>query len=217
MKISKKQFFAFCLFIFSSGIISGGCVSKTGALYQGNGRAKAMVSVLPVMAGFGMEVGLPWSVSEEFFTGIKKRLRSSQKVYLMNQAEYGEWSSVFSNPDPTAISSSISQIFAPSEFVVSMELIPAKEVALRRVSDVAPGFGLAVRVRIFDVRNDMVKLVFQEIVECAQSMLQPSIPCDYQKHKWGTGSFDSTPIGLFHGRLIRDLVHRIEGYVSANH
>jgi hypothetical protein len=70
---------------------------------------------------------------------------------------------------------------------------------------------IAVRVRVFDVREKTPKVVLQEIVEQSHH-----IPRQFTKDSqvpWGDEAFDVSPLGIAHDQLCKELATRVEDYI----
>ncbi|WP_213318457.1 CT253 family lipoprotein [Chlamydiifrater volucris] len=198
----------------------GGCIFPSGngvynaKLYTTGSKAKGVVAMLPVAVNPRNQGGdvLPWSLREEFTEELVKKLSLSDRVFLIKHNVSNRIASDFYSPMPKAIPVEITSQFLPAEFVIATELIDHSTVsdALKNETVCA-----SMRVRVFDIRHNRSTLVYQEIIEAKQPI--PQSASDYSRYGWRTSHFESTPMGLMHGRLIREIVARVEGYVCANY
>lgn len=168
-----------------------------------------MLPVVQTTASVLASSAINWDLREEFNTEIARRLSNSGKIYLLNQNVSSYVAEAFNSPI-SIVESAVSSQVLPAEFVIATEILeqslPKNESDPIRVS---------ARVRLFDVRKGSVKLVYQEIMEIKQP--QATISSDYNRLNWQHKNFDSTPLGLAHNRLIKEIVARVEGYVCANY
>lgn len=195
--------------------ITGCSMTNEGAyhskLYSKQGKAKGVIAVLPVFyrSGKATEI-LPWNLQAEFTEEIGKRFQDSSKLLLIKSN--APLSSVDSFYSPTATSLSPQHVsqFLPAEFIVATELLEQSTKTIAGQEHIAA----SVRVRVFDIRKNQVSMIYQEIIEASQPI---TIASDYYRYGWQTKHFDSTPMGIMHHRLFREVATRVEGYVCANY
>ncbi|AAP05141.1 CT253 family lipoprotein [Chlamydia caviae] len=182
-------------------------------LYKSGSKAKGVVAMLPVFyrSGKVSEV-LPWSLQAEFTQEISKRFHSSEKLFLIKHSASPQVISQFYAPVVHDFSPQAIVEFLPAEFVVATELLEQKTSQDMFGHDSVTA---SVRVRVFDIRHNKVTMIYQEIIESSQPLATTA--SDYHRYGWHTKHFDSTPMGLMHQRLFREVVARVEGYVCANY
>lgn len=209
----KKKLY---LFICLSLILLSGCSTYNSALYKTGGKSKGIVLMLPVTENFHMREKnkiYTWDLKEEFNREISKRFSLSNKIYLLKQSVSSKVAEQFFSPEGFFISNQVINQLLPAEFVVATELLDQNEL----IDDLGNGIITAsLRVRVYDLRKEEVKLIYQEIMEASQPIVASNVN-DYVRYSWRSKVFDSTPMGLMHNRLMRELVGRVEGYICANY
>lgn len=196
-----------------SSFFTVGCtpVYNTAQLYKSGSKTRGITLMLPVTQSTRSILTSShnqWDLSEEFSCEIARRLGLSSKLYLLNQNVSSSIAEAFNSPSGKVDHSLASQIF-PAEFVIATEIleqsIPNNE---------SEPICLSARVRVFDVRKNCINMVYQEIIETKQT--QTGIGLDNVLH-WTHKNFESTPLGLAHSRLIKEMVARVEGYICVNY
>ncbi|MEF9497250.1 CT253 family lipoprotein [Chlamydia sp. 04-14] len=182
-------------------------------LYKSGSKAKGVVAMLPVFyrSGKVSEV-LPWNLQSEFTQEIGKRFHSSERLFLIKHSASPQIISQFYSPVVPEFSPQAIVEFLPAEFVVATELLEQKTSQDMFGHD---SITASVRVRVFDIRHNKVSMIYQEIIESSQPLATTA--SDYHRYGWQTKHFESTPMGLMHHRLFREVVARVEGYVCANY
>ncbi|WP_375793297.1 hypothetical protein O1W69_04125 [Chlamydia sp. 12-01] len=182
-------------------------------LYKSGSKAKGVVAMLPVFyrSGKVSEV-LPWNLQAEFTQEISKRFHSSERLFLIKHSASPQVISQFYAPVVPEFSSQAIVEFLPAEFIIATELLEQKTSQDMFGHD---SITASVRVRVFDIRHNKVSMIYQEIIESSQPLATTA--SDYHRYGWQTKHFDSTPMGLMHHRLFREVVARVEGYVCANY
>lgn len=203
--------------------LCGSCVQncRDTTLYQRTGRQKAIVAVMPII-DHTSEHHFPWDLSREFTDEVRKRVYDSSKVYLLRDGGSLEIAEQLNTPDPKMIPESAIKALGAAEFVVVGELIDQKQIpyGLPRCKDnpsleeVGAVLSLALRVRVIDIRHEKPKIVLQEVLNHEHVVARAYINTDYSKSAWGTESFERTPMGMAHNRLVRELLARVETYVE---
>ncbi|ANH79132.1 CT253 family lipoprotein [Candidatus Chlamydia sanziniae] len=215
-----KMFVLIFLGLLSLNILSLSSCASLGSsgsyhpkLYKSGSKAKGVVAMLPVFchSSKGHEI-VPWSLQAEFTEEISKRFYSSEKVFLIKHNAPAQAVSPFYTPLAHNMPQTAGIPFLPAEFVIATEFLEQKTTQDSFGND---SLTAAVRVRVFDIRHQKVSLIYQEIIEASQPLSMVSN--DYHRYGWQTKHFDSTPMGLMHNRLFREIVARVEGYVCANY
>ncbi|WP_080141798.1 CT253 family lipoprotein [Chlamydia suis] len=206
---------SFSLLSLTATTLSSCSVSTSGSynarLYTKGSKAKGVVAMLPVFyrTEKSAEI-LPWNLQAEFSEEICKRLHSSDKLLLIKHHAPAGVAAQFFSPTPN-ISPELAAQLLPAEFVVATEILEQKTT-----EDILnPSISASVRVRVFDIRHNKISMIYQEILNANQPLASGS--SDYYRYGWRSKNFDSTPMGLMHQRLFREIVARVEGYVCANY
>ncbi len=206
-------------------LTSTSCVRsyRDTSLYQSTGQIKPIVSVMPVINTTGQQ-GPDWDYAREFTDEIRKRVFDSSRLYLLREGGSMALAREFSTPNPMEIPSDIkSRLGAASaaEYVVVTEFLDQKEIPYETASSRATQeeagavLSVALRVRVIDLRGDTPKVVLQEIIDQEHMVAKPYLKTDYTKASWGTDAYASTPLGMAHSKVVRELVAHVESYIIA--
>lgn len=212
-KLKNIAFYA--LGSFSALTMSGCSMVYEGAyhskLYTKQSKAKGVVTVLPIFhrSGKATEI-LPWNLQAEFTEEIGKRFQDSSKLLSIKPNASVSGIEAFYSPIASNISPQLAAQFLPAEFVIATELLEQSTKMIANQEYISA----SVRVRVFDIRKNQVSMIYQEIIEASQPV---TIASDYYRYGWQTKHFDSTPMGIMHNRLFREVATRVEGYVCANY
>ncbi|MCH9625071.1 MAG: hypothetical protein S4CHLAM123_02380 [Chlamydiales bacterium] len=191
-------------------------------LYQLSGRQKAIVAVLPVIDRSN-QTQVNWDLSREFTDEIRNKVYDSQTLYLLREGGSIEIAKLLSAPNPNAIPAMAKESLGAAQFVVLSEILEQKEMPYGVGSDtnhpvrgeIGSVLSLSMRVRIVDVRDATPRVILQEVLDQEYAIARPYLHCDYEKMGWGTHSFNNTPMGIAHNRLVQELVSRTEAYIEA--
>jgi hypothetical protein len=110
--------------------------------------------------------------------------------------------------------------FPDQEFAAFLELVEHDQVAAKgdpvpvlSPQEVSTNLNLGVKVRLVDLRGTSPKIVLQELVRESYYIPCSLLPTDYELISWGEEGFDSSPVGIAHGRLISEVAHRLNDYI----
>lgn len=210
------------IYFIAVALMCVGCAKncKDTTLYQKSGRAKPIVAVMPVINTSNAN-SYSWDISHELTEEIRSRIFDSSRLYLLKEGGSMQTATALNIPDPSALSMEAKESLGAAEFVVVTELLDQHETPYGLNSDrpflgeIGSVLALSMRVRVLDVRGETPKVILQEIVNQEHTISRPYLKTDYNKTPWGTEAFDRTPLGLAHGKLVREVVGRVEGYVGA--
>lgn len=206
-------------------LLCAGCGRHYGdaTLYQSSGGAKPIVALLPVIENCNSEE-LSWDVSEEMTSRISKRIVDSARLYLLKEKTDLSLAKQLNNPNPQNIPKGITKGLGAAEYVIVTELIDQsvethshpKAAVKPHLNEVGATLHLAMRVRVLDIRGEEPKVILQEVVVEDYAIPRPYLFVDYSKNSWGKESYERTPRGLAHSKIVRELVSHAEGYIGAN-
>ncbi|MFZ4773151.1 MAG: CT253 family lipoprotein [Chlamydiia bacterium] len=198
-----------CLLLF-------GCSQSTlsdQTAFHDDGRKKPIVCLLSV---FDSSVAdLPWSISEEFTTNIQQNLIKSKQLYLIQDYPLVNYLlSQDHNYKPFQQNLDIlNQLPLQSEFVVFLELIRHEFEGENSFVQQKNHLGMAMRVRVIDLRGKAPKIILQELLEKKASIQGSLSFVDFRAHPWGSSSFSLLPIGMAHNEFCDLLAERIQEYI----
>jgi hypothetical protein len=165
---------------------------------------------------------LPWSLSDEFYSGVKEQ--------LLRRAE------VFVCPDPVSYavpagldgidlvdrhSHELKQRFTDADFVVLMELIDHREVPIDRATmkleftdggNANHAIQMRMRVQAVDLRGQTAKVVYRETIESNYPIFSGAV-YDVQDHPWGTSKYNFSVLGRAHTVIEKEVAQRLEQYL----
>lgn len=205
-------------------LFCGGCARtyRDTSMYQRTGQIKPIVSVMPVINSAGV-CRAEWDYSRELTDEIRKRIFDSSKLYLLREGGSLDLAHELNTPNPTEIPCDLREQTAAAEYVVVAELMDQHETPYETASSKAHQeeagavLTMAVRLRVIDVRGATPKVILQEIVDHDHIIAKPYLKTDYTKATWGTEAYTSTPLGMAHSKVVRELVAHIESYITASH
>ncbi|MBS0624302.1 MAG: hypothetical protein JSS62_06770 [Verrucomicrobia bacterium] len=200
-------------------VIWTGCSRNCGdtSLYQRTGQIKPIVSVMPVINATGQPLAV-WDTSREFTDEIRKKVFDSSKLYLLREPGSMELAQELNIPNPMEIPMDLKSRMGPAEYVIIAELIDQHQTPYQMgARDEAGGavLYLAMRVRVIDLHKDKPSVILQEIIDHEQVIAKPYLNIDYNKISWGTEAYESTPLGMAHQKVVRELVAHVENYIIA--
>jgi len=94
-----------------------------------------------------------------------------------------------------------------ASFVVATDLIEHEEISQRPTE-----LSIGIFVRILDIRGESPELLYQEVI--AHTTLLPESLTKKGKPKWKDAQFRTSPLGLAHAKLSREVATYIEDYIS---
>lgn len=186
--------------------------------FHDDGRAKPVVTIVPVMDSSSYEI--PWSISDEFTAMIKDRLSKQGDLYLQDDENFH-----LSNDDKPFASNInwMKKSLKPTEFVVFLELVEHEDVPLLRSvkdpSKLSPtkrdafNLNVSMRLRIVDLRGDSPKIVLQELLKDSYYVSNYMDKVNYNLTQWGTEEYKTSPMGMAHAQLSKNIIERINDYV----
>lgn len=208
------------LFLCASSLLIFSCKNQNQkeeitTRYHDDGRAKPVVSVIPVIDSTNYD--LSWSLSEEFTSMIKSNILAKGSLYLPN-INY----SIPYNHHPFSNDLNwIKNSFPSNEFVVFLELIQHENDPIRKnfhkessIADGGMNLNMAMRIRILDLRSEKPQIVLQEVIKDSYYLSKNFVMDDYKRIQWGNKDYLTTPMGLAHGQISKDIVERINDYVT---
>lgn len=183
--------------------------------YHEDGRAKPIVAIASLIDTTSFE--LPWSLSEEITSTIISQISQKKTLYVNSKEDYA----FAENPFGTDLSW-VKREFRNQEFVVFLELVEHENAPVlkgkKQMKNLPPqelsnNLNMAVRIRVVDLRAETPKIVLQEIVRDSYYIPKTILPTDYTQVVWGMDDYRSTPMGIAHTQIAREIVDRVTDYV----
>ncbi len=184
--------------------------------YHDDGTLKPKVAMIPLIDS--SQSGLTWNLSEEITSSIYYNLMDSGELYVLRPQEIGPVWAKRDSIDFFAWDMSYAREFCNTDFIVAMELIehaiaPCDQVATKSFPQCHPSnnvLTMRVRLKVIDTRCQTPRVVLYEIVK-AEYLLPPFRSyCDVNQIRWGSRDFDSTPCGILHQRMVKNIATRLE-------
>lgn len=228
MRKGVLVFLSFIGVLLFTGCESNKYVTQSYKVHD-DGRRKAITCITPLYDP--QNIRLPWSFSEDLTKAIKTKIAKQGNVYLTNLhvEEIDMESDVDQQIEPKPLKENLSLNFdlknlkseyPDSEFVVFMELtkhnVHKKHQKKSFFDKITPScvLDLAVRVRIVDLRSNDPKVILHEIVEQSHLIPKQFSEMDKETLLWGKKTYSISPLGFAHGAFAKELVQRIEGYLT---
>lgn len=190
--------------------------------YHHDGTPKAALALIPIVDS--SDCTLPWYVGCELTNALRYQLMSDGKFFLPSEADVDAQVQSGQARDFFSRDLGFTRSFCNADYVVALELIEHAILPYERekVSACFPAqahrcnsmLQMKMRVRVIDVRCQCPRVILQEVFT-SNAMIPKDCEClDYQRLCWGTQAFLSTPVGLAHKRLVRDLACRIQTVIE---
>lgn len=186
--------------------------------YHDNGTPKPHVALVPMMEA--CKPNEPWDVSKDFSMQIRNKLMHHGRIFVPTEGDLKK--QIASTTKGELVNSKDLMpflYFQPAHFVVVTELVdyevvPYKRGAIKPLyvahipADQAEVLKMKVRLRIIDIRGGEPKLIRQEMVDSNHMITKEALKRSEALH--GTEAFQSSELGIAYGRLINQLVEKIE-------
>lgn len=184
--------------------------------YHDDGTIKPKVALLPVINS--SECSLPWNVSSELTYGIRLKAMNHGEIYLLSEEETSSRLSQCKAFDLLGSDITFSRNFYNADYIVLLELMEHANAPYEecRLSPLFPAdsrhyhLALQIKIRMIVIHVASCCVIHQEIMNSSQVIPMDCQNVNYQRHCWGTASYQNTPACQAHERLIHDLVSRIE-------
>lgn len=204
-------------------LLTTSCASRYSEFshYSDEGRVKPKVALLPLVNSTSLS--LDWDVADELTKGVYASLRKNGHLYLAPETEVHKKLRGMDKEDFTSPVFPHATEFAPSEFVVLLELIGHENLPYEKgkIKPVYPASGkishvisMMVRVQVFDIRSEQPKMVLHEIVRSNHMIPTTIAHIEPQERSWGHDRYNFSPLGMAHARLERDLANRLTDYIQ---
>ncbi len=193
-------------------------IDQSQELMHDDGRAKPKVAILNIVDHSNSS--LPWDLSQELTDEITDKLKNQGSMFIVGQDEL-TWVKEpdFEKVNPFKDADFIKTCKPNAEFVVCIEMInhlllPSKgRQNMSHPNAQTHDLNIKARVKVFDIRKEVPKLILSEIVEESQTVPWQLSTIDYRKNHFKTTQYKITPIGLCHKRLINAIANHLQDYV----
>lgn len=182
--------------------------------------SRPIVTVVPVIDK--SRHGLSWNVSQELTQAIRQRLTQDDRLYLLSEDQiYAMMRKAGERQDPFGLETQwIKKAYPQNEFIAFFELVEHRELPLtltEETKEEGPAqLNIAMRVRVFDLRENEPKVILQEIVEQSHHVPKQFTRHQFNQVPWGDEMFEISPLGIAHQKLCQELSNRIEDYILLN-
>ncbi|MCH1430676.1 MAG: hypothetical protein L7U87_07985 [Chlamydiales bacterium] len=189
--------------------------------YHDDGRIKPKVALVPV--SFNEDFPFPWNLSREITENIRQEVLQQNAIYLPAEANYASSLTRRSSDLVGPYSPVLKGLQADHDFVVFVDLLNHTEEAYKgqSVKPVYTVYGevnsvlkMALRLTIYDVRGSTPKSILQEIIHSNHMISKDGAETNYHKVVWQTDAYKTSPFGLAHSRLSKEIAKRISQYIS---
>jgi hypothetical protein len=177
---------------------------------------RPIVAVVPIINT--SRTDLTWDVSEELSQAVRQRLAQKDHLYLMGKDTVTSMAKkCFQAHDPFGVDTAwVKKSFPQNEFVVFMELMEHHEMPIYPAKDIQDSpteLAIAVRVRVFDVREQTPRVVLQEVVQQIHHIPRQFNKANFHQVPWTDEMFETSPLGIAHDALCKEIAGRIEDYI----
>ncbi len=163
---------------------------------------------------------VPWHIDQELTSDLRYQLMCNGQLMVLPEEELYISATNLQSSDLFSTDLSFTQKFCDTDFLIALELLQHEIVPFssEKISPCFPAQGLRcssmlqmnLRLRIIDLTCEVPKVILQEVLSSNLIIPKEGENLDYEKHRWGTDTFSSTPLGQAHHRMICDLAARIE-------
>jgi len=113
----------------------------------------------------------------------------------------------------------IKRAFSKDDFVIFLEMLKHEEAPnitdrTNKIEDCSANLNMTLRVVVFDIRNDLPKVILQEIINDTHFIPRQFNQYNFHQVSWGHEDFFISPIGMAHAQMIKEISSRIENYIS---
>ncbi|MDN3504262.1 MAG: hypothetical protein P0S95_01645 [Rhabdochlamydiaceae bacterium] len=164
------------------------------------------------------EASLPWNLADEFSNDISTQITKIDKLFLVKQDEIAwQYPLQLEKLIPFRDHSWLQENHPNVEYIAFIELIEHDIVPrnpdqnLR--SKTSFNLNISARLKVIDVRDDIPKVILQEIITQSHYIPWQFSSINYNKTRPGKTIYNMTPIGLAHGKLTQSISKRIEDYI----
>lgn len=179
---------------------------------------KPILSVIPIFDQ--TKHHQPWNVADHLTAGILRSLSLKDELYMVDQEKLAQ---IFKELQNTGdfFGTDVQWIkkkFRSEEFVAFIELIKHEETLLNFHNDIPDAdcpaeLFLSARIRIFDLRNPVPKLVLSEVVNHSENLPKEFNRINRPVTTPDQEGFQATPLGIAHDSFAKEIAERIEDYV----
>lgn len=181
-------------------------------------RQKPILAVMPIFDQ--SKHHLPWNVAGELTTSMLRYLSIKDQLYMIDQEKIAQvFKEMQNTSDPfVADLQWIKKKFKSEEFVAFVELYKHEETLLdfhkeMPATDCPAELYLSARIRIFDLRGSVPKLVLSELINHSENIPKEFTRLNRTPITPDQENFQTTPQGIAHDTFAREIAQRIEDYV----
>ncbi len=190
--------------------------------YTYEGIPKPSVALISVIDSSDYYV--PWHLDQELSDTLRYQLMYNGNVFLQPEGEVSNIAQNIRSSDYFSTDLEFTRQFQQVNYLVALELIEHALVPFERekVSACFPAqsarcssmLQMKMRLRVIALRSDCPRVILQEIFTSNSMIPADAERLDYERLRWGTPGFQSTPMAQAHKRLVRDLACRIETVIE---
>lgn len=188
---------------------------ETFTKYYEDGRAKPSVAIVPVVDSTNFNY--PWSLSEEFTDLLITKISHKHSLFLPEDGIIKYDFSYSQDLFGTDLEW-MKQAFNPHEFVVLVEFLQHKKSPVSKkntpTAELSSNLNLTVRLRIIDLRKNQPEIVLQEKISDSYFISKNVLPTNYEIVTWGSDEYKTSSLALAHGQIAKEVVERINDYIS---
>jgi hypothetical protein len=175
------------------------------------------VLLLPMHQCF--ENRLPWDLCKELSSCIQQRLSLRENLHLEPNKKLGKkirsFIDNFSFNNNVSISPDIGSLFPNEEFVIFTKLLKHEEEPIKKpFSEQSPtNLQIEIELLVLDFRKATPTIVVQESISRKVEIPKEFNQYNFEQISWGQDGFYTTPLGLIHLEIAREIAAHIESSI----
>ncbi len=192
--------------------------------YHEDGVPKPIIALISMINSAESNSYLPWHLDQELTNALRYQLMSNGNLFLQPEAELKIVTSHLGAADCFGTDLTFTEEYQQADYLIALELIEHDIVPFEREKVPAsyPAqshycssmLQMKLRLRIISLNCQNPRVILQEIFTSNSIIPKNAENVDYERLRWGTPGYQSTPIAQAHKRLIRDLTYRIETVIE---
>lgn len=195
--------------------------SKEFTRYYDDGRIKPKVALVPILQQNSFPY--PWDLSRELTENIRSEVLELGSLFLPAEVSYMNRLSTYSGDVLSLDPALLESLRQDHDFVAFLELLEHSEERYKGqpikpvytvYGEVANLLKITMRLSIYDLRGSTPKQVLSEIVHSNHMISKEGAETDYHKVLWQTDAYKTSPYGLAHSRLSKEVADRMAQYIT---
>jgi hypothetical protein len=162
-----------------------------------------------------------WNLSDEISSALYAQMAQQDHLRLLPSSRVrAKVTPLLAQHNPFDVDMGwMKKAFQEEEFVAFLELVEHEEVladALKPQCNAelsSSELRVSVRLRLVDMRGKEPVVILQELIHDAHYIMPQFNRVNFYQVPWKDPQFDSSPIGVAHQKLTREIARRIDDYI----